>query len=213
MLHFYGGTDRAKARAAMRAEVEKAVGDGAQLVRITDANAASDLRAALRGAGMFGQRQVAAFDGILANEEMRGIFLAALPSVAASPDVFFMLEGKLDADAKKRIEKHAEKVQQFDAPAKGKDSSIFTLANALRAQDRRALWIGLQRELMGGKAPEAVHGVLFWGAKDMCTKSRDEKTRERAKKIIAALAALPHEARRRGEDLEYALERFALSGV
>lgn len=211
MLYVYWGTDREKARAALNAEVGKLLKKGAQPVRVSDASAASDLRATLQGAGMFGGAQVVVLDSICANEEMRAIVLAALPALAKSPDAFYLLEGKLDAETRKRVEKHAEKTQKFDAPAKGKDASIFALANALRAQDKRSLWIGLQRELLGGKAPEAVHGVLFWGAKDMYMKSRDERMRERAKKIIAELAELPHEARRRGEDLEYALERFVLS--
>lgn len=213
MIFLFAGTDREKARSALNAEVEKLLKKDLQLVRISDANAVDDLRAALQGAGMFGGKQVVVLDSILSNEEMYTVFFAALPALAKSSDALYMLEGKLDADTRKRIEKHAEKAQKFDAPAKGKDSSIFALASALRAQDKRALWVGLQRELVGGKAPEAIHGVLFWGAKDLFMKARDEKTRERAKRIIAELAELPHEARRRGEDLEYALERFALSGV
>ena len=35
----------------------------------------------------------------------------------------------------------------------------------------------------------------------------------RAKKLIAELAELPHEARRNNFDLEYALERFVLSAA
>lgn len=218
MIFLFTGTDRGKTRAALNADVEKLLKKNVQLVRISDANTVDDLHAALQGAGMFGLAgqggtQVVILDSILANEEMYTIFFAALPALAKSSDAIYLLEGKLDADTRKRIEKHAEKTRKFDAPAKGKDSSIFALANALRAQDTRALWVGLQRELVGGKAPEAVHGVLFWGAKDLFMKARDEKTRERAKRLIAELAELPHEARRRGEDLEYALERFALSGV
>jgi hypothetical protein len=36
-----------------------------------------------------------------------------------------------------------------------------------------------------------------------------ERTRGAA--LIASLAELPHDSRRRGEDLEYALERFLLT--
>ena len=44
-------------------------------------------------------------------------------------------------------------------------------------------------------------------------KASDAKSKERAKKLIALLAELPHETRRRGVELEYALERFVLSGA
>ena len=91
---------------------------------------------------------------------------------------------------------------------------MFALANALRRADKKALWVGYQRELAKGGAPEAILGVLFWAAKDMFIKSK-EGTREsnRAKKLVAELAELPHEARRNGFDLEYALERFVLSAI
>jgi hypothetical protein len=67
------------------------------------------------------------------------------------------------------------------------------------------------------EAPEAIHGVLFWGAKDMFLKSlpagRQDASaeHERAGTLVAELSELPHEARRRGFDLEYALERYILS--
>ena len=64
------------------------------------------------------------------------------------------------------------------------------------------------QEIAKGGAPEAIHGVLFWGAKDAFLKSGG--TDARIRQLVADLAALPHEARRRGEDMEYALERFIL---
>ena len=57
---------------------------------------------------------------------------------------------------------------------------------------------------------EAIHGILFWAAKDMLLKSRTDAEKARAKRFIAELAELPHESRRRGIELEYALELFVL---
>lgn len=213
MIFFYSGTDREKARAALNQDLEKHTKKGASIVRITDANSSDDLRSAFQGGGMFEETRTIVFDSILANEEMYALFFEALPTLAKSPQLFFILEGKLDADTRKRIEKHAEKTVKFDAPGKGRDGSIFGMANALRRADKRALWLEYQRQLTEGVAPEAIHGVLFWGAKDLFMKARDDATSARGKRLIAALAELPHEARRRGEDLEYALERFVLSGV
>jgi hypothetical protein len=127
--------------------------------------------------------------------------------------VYYIIDEKIDAESRKRIEKYAEKSERYDAVAKKKANTIFAVANALARRDKRALWVNYQSEIAGGAAPEAVHGVLFWGAKDLFMKSRDKGTQERAQKLVAALAELPHEARRRGEDLEYALERFVLSGL
>lgn len=213
-MYFYSGTDRVKARAALDAEVKK-IAKGARVDRVSDSHALADLEAALRGPGMFdppGGRAIV-LDGVLENDEMRPILLDALPALGDSNESFFMLEGKLDADTRRRVEKYAERSQRFDAPGKKKDGSIFGIAMALRKNDRKALWVGYQRELQKGAAPEQIHGVLFWGAKTMFLQSRGERERSRAKKIIAELAELPHESRRRGEELEYALERFVLSGA
>lgn len=212
-MYLFVGTDREKARMALNAEVEKFSKKGTRVVRISDVHSVNDLRAALQGPGMFDSARVVILDSILTNEEMNAVFFDVLPALAESPEHIFMLEGKLNAEIRKRIEKYAESTKKFDAAGKKKDGGIFGMANALRRADKRSLWLDYQRQLAEGTAPEAVHGVLFWGAKDMLMKSRDEKSRGRAKKLIAELSELPHEARRRGEDLEYALERFVLSGV
>ncbi len=210
MLYFYSGTDREKARIALNAAVAKL---SRAIVRITDAHTREDMEMALRGGGMFDGARTVIFDGTLSNAEMRDIILGSLSLLKESEEHFFILEEKLDAETRKRIEKYAEKSERFDSVSKKKGTNIFAMANALARRDKRALWLNYQGELAKGTAPEAIHGVLFWGVKDAFLKARAGDSQERAKKLIAILAELPHEARRRGEDLEYALERFVLSGL
>ena len=211
MLYLYFGTDREKARAKMGATIEK-VAKKAEIVRVTDAHTVEDLKAALQGGGMFGWRRVLVFENVCVNPELCVILLESLERLSKSDEDVFIFEEKPLADVRKKLEKYAETVEKFDAPKKNRDSSIFAMANALRAADKKALWVGYMREIAKDSAPEAVHGVLFWAAKDMFLKSgRDAAARTRAAALIALLAELPHEARRRGEDLEYALERFLLA--
>jgi DNA polymerase III delta subunit len=212
MLYFFYGSDRDKARAALNKALEKAVRQ-AEILRITDAHVLADLSSALQGPGMFSKGRVVVFDSILGgeNEEMGAKLSGALKEMRDSEEIFYILEGALDAATRKQVEKYAEKSEKFDAPKKEKDNTIFALANALQKGDRKALWVGLMREFSKGAAPEAVHGLLFWGAKQMYSKARGSGERATAEHLISTLAELPHEARRKGEDLEYALERFALS--
>ncbi|MBI5457599.1 hypothetical protein HY971_02655 [Candidatus Kaiserbacteria bacterium] len=210
MLYFYSGTDREKARAAMDAAVKKISKKGSRVVRITDANAPADLAAALGGRGMFDEGRLVVLNGVFANEEMRAQALAALPDMRASADPFFILEEKLDAATRKQIEKYAEESKRFDSASAKKGGDIFAVANALRRADKKSLWVNYQRQLAADAAPEAIHGVLFWAAKDMYLKGRTEAEQGRAKRLIAELAELPHESRRRGLELEYALELFVL---
>ncbi len=212
MLYLYTGTDREKARAALNTAVQKESGH-ATITRISDANTLADLEASLQGEGMFGDAQIVVFDGVLNNADMRVRIMSSLPILGKAKEPFFILEEKLDADTRKRVEKYAERSERYDAAAKKRDSSVFDLGHALARGDKRALWLALQKEFVKGTAPEALHGVLFWGAKDFFMKSRPGEAKERARRLVVALAELPHEARRRGEELENALERFALSGL
>ncbi|MEK7093165.1 MAG: hypothetical protein AAB927_01640 [Patescibacteria group bacterium] len=205
MLYFFTGTDAERAREAMNAAVTKT--KQKNIVRITDAHSAADLDAALGGAGMFGDERVVVLDNVLGNDELRERLLARLKDFSKSGDVFFMLETLIDADTRKSVEKYAEKTERFDAPKKDRDNSIFALANALQRGQRKELWVGYQRELLKGSAPEAIHGTLFWAAKQAFLRSDTPRSRA----LVAQLAELPHEARRKGFDLEYALEHFVLS--
>lgn len=218
MLYFFSGTDREKTRAALGAAIAKHAKKRTRIVRITDASTVDDLRGVLRGPGMFDLSreggQLVVLDGVLGSDEMRPLVERELPRLAKSAELVFMREEKVDAATRKLIEKYAEDSKRFDAAKKeDRGTSIFALANALRAGDKKKLWLALQRELIAGKEPEAVHGVLFWGAKDLFLKARTPQDVQRAAKLVALLAQLPHESRRRGIELEYTLEHFALSGA
>lgn len=208
MLFVYAGTDTEKARAQMNAAIQKAAQES-PVVRITDAHSAADLEAAIQDGGMFAEKRVVVFDQVLTHPELREILLRALPCIAESSEQFFMYESAPDAATRKAIEKHAKKSERFDAPKSAKKETIFALANAFQKGDKKALWVGYQEELAAGNAPEAIHGVLFWAAKQAFLRNPSQKNRA----LIASLAELPHEARRAGFDLEYALEHFVLSGV
>ncbi|MDP3965323.1 MAG: hypothetical protein Q8Q13_00820, partial [bacterium] len=166
MLYLYTGTDTKKAREEMNKEVAR-VSKGARVVRINDTNSTNDLYASLQGGGLFGEKHVFVIDSVSENEEMLAVLLQMLEGMKKSAESFFLFEEKLDAATRRTVEKYAEATRKFDAPKKKKDDSVFALAGALRRADKKALWAGYQRELIKGNAPEAIHGVLFWGAKDM----------------------------------------------
>lgn len=209
MMYLYLGTDREAARAKLASSVAKLK---AQIVRISDAHNSDDLRAALQGGGLFAEKRAVILEGVCTNVEMLPVLVEALPRLKESDNVYFIYEEKPLADIKKKLEKYAETTEKFDAPKKPRDVSIFAISAALRAADRKKLWVSYMKEVQKGGAPEAIHGVLFWAAKDMFLKSRGAE-HERAGRLVAVLAELPHAARKRGEDLEYALERFMLSGA
>jgi hypothetical protein len=149
-------------------------------------------------------------DSTLTHDEMRGIVLDRLPSLKAASDTYYIYETAVDAATKKQIEKYAESSEKFESvKAKARDS-IFGVVRPLQDGKKKDLWVAYQRELQAGSKPEAVHGMLFYAAKDALLR---RPTDARARKLVAMLAELPHEARRQGFELEYALEHFVLSAV
>jgi DNA polymerase III delta subunit len=212
MLYVFLGTDREKARAALNAAVKKT---NAHITRVSDANPLEDLKATLRqGAHMFAEARVVVLDSVCTNEEAREELLAALPALAASADQFFMLEEKPNAELKKKLQKYAAEIQTFDAAKRKEYPTVFKLADYMKKGDKKNMWVAYQHELAQGNAPEAIHGVLFWGAKQMLLKARaGSKEATRARAFIVALSELPHHSRRRGEEFEYALERWMLSSI
>ena len=213
MLYTFTG-DRDAMRKSLDAAIAVHLKVGAQAFRLNDANSLEDVRAALSERGMFetGERTVV-LDGIFSNEEMRTLMLELLPSLAASDDHIFIVEEKTDASLRAKFEKFATESKKFEGVKKEKEDNFFGIVNALQKKQKKELWVLLQRELALGKAPEMMHGALFWAAKQLVLKSRAASESARGKKLVAELAILPHEARRQGEELEYALERFVLSGM
>ena len=211
MLSVFLGTDTKKALATLNAVVSKLK---QSVVRVSDASSLEDVRAALGGGGMFGEKRSVVLDRLSDNDELWQLVLAQLQSLREQSDAFFIYEEKMDAATKKLLQKYAGNVEVFDAPKSAKPKpTVFALVNYMNAGDKKRLWVGYQQELSIGNAPEAIHGTLFWGAKQSLLSARNAKEVERAKKYVAQLAELPHESRRHGEELEYALERFILSAV
>ncbi|MBP9757417.1 MAG: hypothetical protein KBD06_02345 [Candidatus Pacebacteria bacterium] len=209
MLHLYFGNDSDKARAKLNAAVEKG-GKNADVFRITDAHTLADLEAALMGGGMFGGPRVVVLDSTLTHDEMRGIVLDRLATLKAASDTFYIYETALDAATRKLVEKYAETTEKFELIKTKDRDTIFGLVRPLQDGKKKDLWVAYQREIIAGNKPEAIHGMMFYAAKDALLRKPSDM---RARKLVAELAELPHEARRQGFELEYALERFVLSSV
>lgn len=202
MIHLIYGTDREKVRATL----QKLIAKEKNVLRITDVHTRADIQVALGGSGLFGEKKTVVLDGVWGKEEMR-VFLKEALQLLPKEENVILVEGALDAASKKILDKCADIIEKFDLPKQKVETTIFALANALQKGDKKNLWIGLQKEFARGAVPEAVHGVLFWAAKQQHLKTPSE----RSARLVAELAELPHLSRRKGIELEYTLERFALS--
>ena len=136
-----------------------------------------------------------------------------LDTLAASDNAIIVLAPKLNAAKAKKIAAKAKMEYKFDAPAARADARGFNgnLVNALATRSREKLWLEINRALLAGDAPEMLHGLLHWKARDLMEKgSRAWKPGE-SRSLSLALIELLQESRRGGLELGLALEKWALS--
>ena len=236
MIYVYWGSDTKRTGDALMGAVTKLrtrVPD-AHIERITDEVEVLDLESFLVSAGLFHAARVVILDGVFANSEHKKEIMENLKELAASEHVFFIREEKLLAAELKKLETHAKAVVQHEVRggAKKEPFNTFSVADALLSKDKKQLWLRLSEAFRKGSEAEELHGILFWGAKNLALAmtSKDAAdsglnpfvykkakaalskfTMSEVKALVAVLAELPHKARREGVELEYALELFALS--
>lgn len=137
-----------------------------------------------------------------------------LEALAASDNAIVILAPKLAAAKAKKIAAKAKQVYTFDVIAKRDEARGFNsaLVNALAARSPELLWLEIARALRAGDAPEQLHGLLHWKARDILEKGNGAKWRPaEARALSMRLIALLMESRAKGLDLSRSLERFALS--
>ncbi len=137
----------------------------------------------------------------------------ALEMLEQSDNVIVILAPKLPVAKVKKLATRAAKEYVVDLPAARSASRGFNtaLVNALAAKKRDTLWLEIERALRAGDAPEMVHGLLHWKARDLMQKGSRAWKPEEARALSLSLIALLVESRRKGLDLAESLERFALS--
>jgi hypothetical protein len=215
VIYLFHGTDTTKARAKAFAWVKAAreKQPDAAYIRlegreITEAN----LREIAGTQGLFFQKTLVLIDEPFALKEEGETLLEHVPMLAESVNPIAVLSSKLLAAQKKALEGKAEKVFVVDLtekkPARGFNSS---LVNALGAKDGALLWKEIMKAERQGDAPEMIHGLLHWKARDMMQKGNTKWGSDGARKLSRDLIELLSDSRGGDLPLKEALERFSLS--
>ncbi len=187
----------------------------------------------LHAQGLFENKYIVLLDKIFENIEAKNFVVDSLKEISESDNVFIFLEGGVDASTIKKIEKYAQKTQEFEEKEKNapKTFNIFSLTDALGKRDKKQLWVLYRQALAGGTEPEEIHGILFWQIKSMLlavtSKSASESglkpfvfqkasgfarnySSEELKKMSALFVQIYHDARRGILEMGVALEKFIL---
>lgn len=136
-----------------------------------------------------------------------------LDALAASDNAVIILAPKLTAVKAKKIAAKAKMTYSFDKPATFEAKRGFNsgLVDALAARKRDKLWLEVNRALYAGDAPEMLHGLLHWKARDLMDKGSRAWSPREARELSLSLIELLQSSRRGGLDLSLSLEKFALS--
>ncbi|MDR3547911.1 MAG: hypothetical protein P4M11_06555 [Candidatus Pacebacteria bacterium] len=214
MIYLFQGTDasRVRAKAFQWVAAARAKAPQAPYVRLEpDDITSASLRDALSAQGLFFSHTLIVLDDPFSQTDSAEVVLEMLKELAASENPVAIIAPQLTAARLKKVEAAGAKVFEVNAvakkPVRGFNSS---LVNALGAKDGKTLWKEIVKAHRLGDAPEMVHGLLHWKARDLMQKGSPKWKPEESRALSRALIELVSESRSRGLNLEQSLERFAL---
>lgn len=214
MIYFFHGSDahKVRAKAFQWVAAARAKAPDAAYVRLTaDQLTEESLTEALASQGLFFCKTLVLLDDPFSESVAGELVLGHLEALKDSPNAVAVLAPKLLASRATKISALAEKSFVIDAVAKKDRGFNSALVNALAARNRAVLWKEVTKALREGDAPEALHGLLHWKARDLMQKGGSVWTPEAARALSLSLIELLSDSRGKDLPLPLALERFALT--
>lgn len=235
MLYLIYGTDTHKARTKLHdlLRIAEKKRPGAELFKITTENWSEEqFEELLVSQGLFDPRYTIVLDNLFEKKDSKNFIIDRLENLAASEQIFIMLEGAIDAPSLKKIEKVAKQVQVFSKSETKKPSyNLFAITDGLLQKDKKNLWIDYIGFIEKGAVPEEIHGIFFWQIKNMIIASRAESQSETGlspfvyrnaltgsrkykteelQKLSTELVNMTHKVRSGEGELEIMLEKWIL---
>ena len=227
MMYLFYGTDVEKTRAKAFEWIAKARTKEPNLVYVRlsrEELTTQTLEDAALSGGLFVKRLLILIDDPFpsarveseeeGSEDTAGsVFEEHITALADSDNAIVILAPRLAAAKAKKLTAKAKMTYVYDKPVAREDARGFNtnLVNALATRSREKLWLELNRALYAGDAPEMLHGLLHWKARDLMEKGGRVWKPEEARALSLSLIELLQNSRRGGLDLPLSLERFALS--
>lgn len=215
MIYLFTGSDVTKVRekafawVALAREKQKEV----PYVRLSSEELSHERILELAGSqGLFFSKTLGLIDDPFSESESGELLLASLTLLAESENPIAILAPKLPATQFKKLQTKAQKVFTYDTrETRAPRGFNSALVNALASMNGEVLWKEIVKALRSGDAPEMVHGLLHWKARDLMQKPNSVWSKERARSLSRALIELLSDSRGRDLPLKEGLERFALS--
>ncbi len=233
MLHVLYGTDRDAVLASQRdllARV-KTENPGIEVFSLSAENyTPEELDRYIGSSGLFNEKHIVMLLDLLSDDDYSESMLEHLEAMSTSKNIFIARDGKLGVKVIKACMEAADACEEL-ALQKGSEEkafSIFSLADALSARDKKKLWLLYQEALREGMSAEEIHGLLVWQMKTLfaiekgATEGIKPFVLGKGKRALAnfkndvddrlfELISIYHESRRGGLELPLALEKFILA--
>jgi len=216
MLYVFHGLDIAKSVEKAHALVNslRAKRPDATFIEVSaDQWSMSAVEENLGGQGLFSGKYIIFLNRVTENADAKESLPDLIQVMNESANIFIVLEGKLNAELKRAVEKDAEKAVESElkgATAK-KEFNIFALADAFGRLDAVNAWKIYREAIDSGVEPENIAGVLFWKAKSMAGNSSSGSAGKPDRRL-EKLVTLYHDGHRGILDLERGIEKLLLSG-
>lgn len=131
--------------------------------------------------GLFEQKYIVQLDFLFENKDFSKFLEGKLEDFKKSDHIFVVLEDKINKPVLKKIEKYADRVQEFIlknestgrsfATRNGdfniNDFNIFDMATCFGNRNKKDLWVLYQKTKVRNILTEEVSGILFWQLKVM----------------------------------------------
>lgn len=215
MIYLFHGSDtaRVRAKAFQWVAAARAKAPDVAYIRIAaDALTLGTLEEALGSQGLFVKKALVVLDDPFSEKAAGDLVMEEIARLAESPNAIAIVAPKLLAARAKKLVAKAEKEFSFDMKEKPAVRGFnAALVNALAAKDGAVLWKEIQKALRAGDAPEMLHGLLHWKARDLMKRGGGTWGKEGAETLSRDLILLLSDARGGDLPLGPSLERFALS--
>jgi hypothetical protein len=215
MLYLFTGTheERVRAKAFAWIEATKKKEPSVSYIRISPEQIrAQSLEEITNTQGLFFSKILVLLDDPFATAATTEQVVNVIETLAASSNPIALLAPGLTSVVEKKITPHITKVFKEDrVERKGVRGFNSALVNALGSKNGKALWKEVLKSKREGDAPEVLHGLLHWKARDMMAKGSKVWKPEEARALSIQLIELLSDSRKGDLNLFESLERFALS--
>lgn len=186
MLYLLYGSDFKKSREKLHSMIDSLLKKkpDASFFKLDSANfSESQLEELILSQGLFEQKYIVQADGLLDWKKSKDIVVEKIKEISESENIFFLIEENIDKPTLKKIEKVAEKVQEFGKKENQEggrkfgvigggglnlgEFNIFDIADALGRKDKKELWVLYQKADRHNIPAEEVHGILMWQIKSI----------------------------------------------